>query len=490
MGAAFNRQRMGLRLTRREKLAFALGFIGLILQFAQAGAPLAMAAQVVQQPKPATNPQSPSAAGSPNSSSTALNQGAGGNTGGSAGSQSIAWNVGHLSNDRLRFPKNSTVDFLVTSGDKELQGVELAGSTLQDATSLLSLSASSLQLCVAGNCGGKFTVAPNTAQPVTLKVANNFDTPGVFAGEISLRVAGKAEPQSFRLTVYSRRDEDMAWGAATIAVGLALYFLVNVFLRRRIAVDEALVPAYSLRDSIGVLKTRVTDATARTQVPLPGLNTALGELEAQLSPAALSAHMPQVIVSPWSSSSTSWQDSLKTYLTPIADRTAAIVVLVNSGVQYAVSYWEKSHPAVTTALEKIDALAPTANNSASAQTQLATIIQILQAAVNPPKADALAPMLIGAPSAVIARFFTLPPDTQALQIRLVRNTLWVWWLVAVIALVGGFYAVVLANLGFGSPTDYIKCFFWGLGFSVAGTQLDQLTQTSVMSNSGITVPKA
>jgi hypothetical protein len=47
-----------------------------------------------------------------------------------------------------------------------------------------------------------------------------------------------------------------------------------------------------------------------------------------------------------------------------------------------------------------------------------------------------------------------------------------------------------ANFGFGSATDYIKCSFWGLGFSVAGTQLDQLTQTSVAGNFGVTIPKA
>lgn len=476
------------------KLALAVASFGLLLQFAGLCARAARVPQVAQpQPAPAPKPQQPPSGGTSSPSGSAPNTGSAANAGGAAGSsgssQNMVWSVGHLSGDRLQFPKNSTVDFLVTSGDKELKDVQLAGSTLQDATSFLSLDASHLQLCVDGNCDGKFTVAPNTPQPVTLKIADSFDTPGVFAGQISLRVAGKAEPQSFKLTVYSRRRGDMALGAVTIALGLALYFLVNVFLRRAIATDEALVPAYLLRDSLGILKKRLEDATARTQTRLPGLTGAFGELDKQLSPGSLASHLPPVIISPWSSA-TSWQDSLKAYLTPIADKTAAIVVLVNSGVQYAVGYWEKSQAAVTTALEKMDALVPTATNSATAQTQLAPIILALQAAMNPPKADALAPMLQGAPSTVMARFFTLPPDTQALQVRLVRNTLWVWWLVAAIALVAGFYAVVLLNLGFGSATDYIKCFFWGLGFSVAGTQLDQLTQTAVMANSGITIPKA
>ncbi|MGA7219355.1 MAG: hypothetical protein WBX38_13620 [Candidatus Sulfotelmatobacter sp.] len=71
-----------------------------------------------------------------------------------------------------------------------------------------------------------------------------------------------------------------------------------------------------------------------------------------------------------------------------------------------------------------------------------------------------------------------------------RNTLWVWWIVALIALASRFHSVILQNFGFGALADYIKCFFWELGFSVAGTQLDQLTQVTVTGNFGIIIPKA
>jgi hypothetical protein len=170
-----------------------------------------------------------------------------------------------------------------------------------------------------------------------------------------------------------------------------------------------------------------------------------------------------VVILPWSSG-TAWQDNFKAYLAPIADKIGAMVVLVNSGVQPATAYWA-THPApVTTALGQIDALAPVVGNAAAAQTQLAPILQALQAAVNPPHAAVLAPVLAAAPAGIVARLFTLPPDTNTLQVRLLRNTLWVWWLVALIAIASGFYSVVLQNFGFGSWADYIKCFFWGLGF--------------------------
>lgn len=59
-----------------------------------------------------------------------------------------------------------------------------------------------------------------------------------------------------------------------------------------------------------------------------------------------------------------------------------------------------------------------------------------------------------------------------------------------IAFLAGMYVLVLSNLGFGTFADVIKCFFWGLGFSVAGGQLEQLTQSTVTGSFGISVPKA
>src|ERR1700677_3829532 len=206
-------------------------------------------------------------------------------------------------------------------------------------------------------------------------------------------------------------------------------------------------------------------------------------------PNILTTKLPSFAMSPWSASNT-WIDSFKAYLTPLADKASALVVLVNSGIQTTTAWWSLFPIPVQTALKQIDLLAPNVTNTSTAQAQLAPILQTLQAAVNPPHDAALAPFPAPAPASLISSVYTAPPDTRTLQVRLLRNTLWVWWLVAIIALAGGYYSQVLQNLGFGSGADYMKCFFWGLGFSVAGTQLDQLTQSAVTGNFGITIPKA
>lgn len=402
--------------------------------------------------------------------------------------QKIVWNLGHPP-ERLRFPANRQAEFTVSAGESGATGLCLAQSTLQDADTLLQLNASQLQLCADdGTCDKPIDIPANNTRRVTLKISPAFRKPGVFSGEVSFRVAGTPEMQSFKWTVYSRRCYAMAAGAVAIAAGLLLYFVINVMLRRRIAVDEALFPVYQLRDTVTALRRKVANASTLTSVALDPLTNELKTVNEQLAPKALARLLPPLLYLP-TSSATDWQEKFKAHIAPLADHAGALVTLVNSGVQHAISYWVTNPTEVRKALRDIANLASSVRSADAAQAQLAPILLALQTAVSPPH-PALGPLLQAAPAASLARWLTFPPDTQTLKVRLLRNTLWLWCLVALIALVSGFYSLVLENFAFGSCTDYMKCFFWGLGFSVAGSQLEQLTQPSVASSFGINIPKA
>ena len=358
--------------------------------------------------------------------------------------KNITWSIGHPP-ERLRFPDNSVIQFSVSASDRELCDLRIAQSTLQDVTTFFQLETSQLHLCVdESHCDTQIDIPPNSTRRLEIRIDPRFHTPGIFTGEVALDIKDKPETQSFKLTVYSRTVCAMLIGAVVIALGLGLYFLVNMLLRRRIAIDDALLPAYQLRDTIDTLKARVDEASNLTQVPLTAISDALKFLDEQLTPDALANHLPSMAILPWSSG-TAWMDGFKAYLTPLTDKTGALVVQVNSGVQVAVAYWTAFPGPVAVALGQINLLAPTVPNATTAQAQLAPILQTLYAAVNPPHVAILAPVLASAPSNVVARFFTLPPNTQTLQMRLFHNTLWVWWLVALIALASGFYSVVLEN---------------------------------------------
>ena len=159
--------------------------------------------------------------------------------------------------------------------------------------------------------------------------------------------------------------------------------MVNILLRRRVAIDEALLPACQLRDAIESLQRKASEAAKLTQIPLSALTDALKQLENKLAPQILGDHLPSITVLP-SSSGTTWMDGFKAYLIPLADKTSALVVLVDSGVQTAIAHWTTFPVPAATALNQINLLAPSVNNAATAQAQLAPILQTLYAAVNPP----------------------------------------------------------------------------------------------------------
>jgi hypothetical protein len=101
----------------------------------------------------------------------------------------------------------------VSSGDKEFKDVRLAQSTLQDVTTFFQIDASQLQLSDEnGKTNAEIDIPANTTRRLTIGILSSFDTPGIFTGDIALRVAGKPETQSFKLTVYSRTGSSMALG--------------------------------------------------------------------------------------------------------------------------------------------------------------------------------------------------------------------------------------------------------------------------------------
>ena len=65
----------------------------------------------------------------------------------------------------------------------------------------------------------------------------------------------------------------------------------------------------------------------------------------------------------------------------------------------------------------------------------------------------------------------------------------VWVVAALMSVAGGSYVLVFMNLGFGVPTDYLVCLFWGFGLPVAGNQLMQMSSASVGTTLGISVTK-
>jgi len=393
--------------------------------------------------------------------------------------------------ERLRIPDNSETQFTVSANEKPISDLGLIQSTLQDTASLVQLGTDAISLCAEGTnkkCESPINVAANSIRRVTLKIDPTFKSPGIFTGELRFSVAEQPEIKSFKLTVYSRPSTDVRWGAFGILSGLLTYFFIHVWLRVRLARDEALLPVYELRDTLDALKAKIEPVSSQTGYVFGGLDQALTAVGTQLSNSQIRTYLPPVFPKPGTPSD-DWASSFKAYLNPLRDRVAGFVVLTNSGVLRVAPYWSTNQAAARTAFAAIDGLAGTVNNAETAQAKLAPLIQPLLNAINQPAAQALAPFLAAAPVG-LTRFFTDTPNELLLRVDLYRNTLWLWVAWTLVAFLAGMYVLVLSNLGFGTFADIIKCYFWGLGFSVAGGQLEQLTQSSVTGSFGINVPKA
>jgi len=337
-------------------------------------------------------------------------------------------------------------------------------------------------------CESTIDIDANSIRPILLNIDPSFDCPGVFTGEVRFSVTDQSETKSFKLTVYSRPWPRVTLGASAIVIGLLIYFITHIWLRVRLARDQALLPVYELRETLVTLTEKIATVASQTGYLFGGFDQAFSSVQSQLSNPQIRTYLPPALPTPGYPTD-DWVSGFKSYLTPLRDRVAGLVVLTNSGALQAALYWSANQAATRAAFAAIDGLTGTVTNADGAQVKVAPIIQTLVNTINQPAAQALAPLLAAAPVG-FTRFFAEPPDQQSVRVDLYRSTIWLWCLWIVIAFLGGVYVLVLSNLGFGTYTDIIKCFFWGLGLSVAGGQLEQMTLSTVNGSFGISVPKA
>jgi hypothetical protein len=423
----------------------------------------------------------------------------------------VTWSVSQPA-EKIRHPEDSWVRFIVPTarkaapaGSPETQPLYLAQSSLQDSSTTYQIDIADMCLCLetetgcrskpespteekSSACKDSVALPVNGPSGVLLKVRHTFNSHGTFAGSVFFRLGEQSELQSFKLTVYSSSVGLKIAGALCILAGLLLYFGINVLLRRQATIDEALLPAYQLRDSVEVLLQRTRQYENDAKIPLPQLKNELRLLHTSLAPDALKNALPSLVVFPGNTTA-GWLDDFKKLITSLSNKATALGVLVDSGVRVAFQVGSSDPTALGQALSDIDNLAPGISRIDDTQLKLSKILQSLENAIRTGPAGAMHPAMAAALQST-QQGLTLPPTTKDLQIRITRQATMVWILVVVISGAVGFYTLVLQNFGFGTAADLFKCFFWGLGFSVAGTQLQQLSQSSVTGAFGINIPKA
>ena len=417
--------------------------------------------------------------------------------------------------EQLRFPSDSVLSFYVNIPRSSAPGASadaagnpqdsasgapqltLVASSLQDPDSKLSLPAESLYLCGVGkkvtDDGCKrsgIAVLDRNARltPLKLIVDPAFSKNGTFSGNVSFKLNDHPEVQVLKLTVYSRSTCSMWIGAGLIVLGLLLYLFVTVFLRQSIAISTAQLAASELNDTIATLGAKLQTVQRQTSVNLPGLTNALKAEASQITAVAIKPKLPSLLANPFVSGADA-ASQFSSYITPVSDRVAAYVVLIDNGLTFATAAFSSKPVPSKMALESIDGLSVAVKNADDARIKLAPILEALHSALV--QTSGLQPQVQAASISVMrASLFARGVDSTSIRMHLEAavGILWLFW--TLVATIGGFASLILANYGFGSGSDYLKCLLWGLGFSVAGSQLQSLTQSSVSTTIGISVPKS
>ena len=230
------------------------------------------------------------------------------------------------------------------------------------------------------------------------------------------------------------------------------------------------MPFADLKETIENLRSPVRTVSDKTHVKLSNITDGLGDALKTIETNAKAA-----VPGGLSMSSVATPDqNYQTKLNQCKDAVAVQVAIVKA-VQTAGAHWNndpQQQQVVSTALGQLNDLDLFGNrpsNQQEAETRIKPIIDKLPTTAR----------LMGTAEPLVS--------VHELQLRNERINwiMWGLWLVVTVAL--GVYLLVDTQPGFGTSSDLWKCFFWGLGISVAGQQFNPSTVTTALN---VTLPKA
>jgi hypothetical protein len=376
--------------------------------------------------------------------------------------------------------------FAVSTSDRPATNLRIVHATLQDAATGAQLGPAHLWLCfpTPSDCAKPINLTPNTTARVTLRIAPAFQEVGTFTGLVALTADDKSGTESFDLTVLATSRAARLVGAALIAAGIALSWIVLVVMRQIALRADALLPAAQLGDAVRELCAAVARAEGQGNVKLPALVSRLDGFLAKLKPATLEGQgfIPPRVAVPFRAAIDRTAD-YKKFLSDLSLEVLAVSVVVKEGVQRAIR--EIAQPNATgpvrLALGRLDLLA-NVSTADDARKGVGPVITKLLTDLGQPQPQAQVGF-----GAVRSEEV---PTVLEVRAQLRQLSLGMWFIWGVLTLVIGAMTLILSNDGFGTALDYCKSFHWGLGVQVAGQQLQQLAPNTVGTALAVTFPKA
>ena len=366
------------------------------------------------------------------------------------------------------------IQISVPTGPVAATGVKLLQAALANSVTKGPMSGGNLYLCPTRNpCKPSpdgIALGANTPNQVYVYGTSG---PGQYSGSITIAANEKPGGDALEMTVYSSSAFYKLVGTGAIALGLALSWLLTLFLKNRLLRDQMLLPAIALREVRNGLETRLKRVVSNG-IPAPATTTKLAALENELTDGELEKNGLPVrrriaFPSPLAKTPTEYQ----TYLDKIGAWLAALTTIVE-GLERAealdIPTDPKRHAEVVTAAGKIDAFSgqPAAPSSADLLTGINGAIAEIHTAFR------------NAGAAFTAQPAVTEPSERSIRVEIARMNDVAWVTMGVVIVAAGVLILIAPMPGYGTWTDWFTSFLWGLGLP-SGAALATATSTSITS---------
>lgn len=373
----------------------------------------------------------------------------------------------------------------VQTGEQAIQGLYLSNSTLTEKTNGDPLRTQHFQLCRNRDrmsCEPPGTLAALQTHTLYLRYADEVRPHGRFSGALSFAISARPDAKVVSVEVNSSSWRAQALGAAVIALGVALAWLLTLWSRNRLDRLAALRPALEARRRILDLLERLDAEGAKALIPFDRLHARYADLASSLTEEQLDREglLPARLPSTTAAVLTELKARLKEMEQPIIGLT----VIVRDGVVPLVRDWNASAEVDRGRIVKALAMLDVPDDAATEDKARILVGKAQAAAVLQPAA-ALSIADQGGRGA--ARQAAVELQQVLSQVEGVN--LAIWWVYLLLVSVTGVTVLVIGNPGFGTLMDFVYCLFWGFGLPTTMDKLQAATPSSVSTALSIQMPK-
>ena len=387
-----------------------------------------------------------------------------------------AWTITGLPQE-IGLSQGDPLGFGISVGAHEATNIQVLQSTLVQKQSHRPLAEGRVLLCttaVEACDGSPITLAPNKPHRLWLRPATTgwLDV-GKFTGAVTVAGSQRPEGESLNTILHITSERHRLLGLLVLAIGVLVAWLVAVPVRARMQRAELLRPAIVLRDRLRALSARLLPMASM----VPTLTARIRVTAAELDPNALerAGHLPSDLPSPWGGKGPDLE-AYRNFIQVKGVQLSCLILLVEATTGLH-ALWLEAEPhrraAIEDQLAKLDSFAE--EDLTDLQALRARIRQVLEQEAAERGARAL-----GAAEK--------PETYEEITLELHRLSGLVWLVYGLLTTAVGAYALVWTNPGFGVPTDYWECLFWGFGLPAAA-QLMQATPATVATSLGVSLPK-